>query len=126
MSQNHKFIHSYFNVLDEETMQKKALPAINEGVISTISNTSRIYAANEVAEISKLLGKPLTDAKALGLIKNLLLDKVHSHMAKTMDLDELAENQPVMEPPTNPGNFIIYLSFTCISLKVLYDVGVQS
>ncbi|XP_012562162.1 uncharacterized protein LOC100198647 isoform X5 [Hydra vulgaris] len=59
----------------------------------------RLHAANEVAEINKLLGKPLTDDRALGLIKNLLLDKVHSHLAKTMDLNdikdvaELAEQQ---------------------------------
>ncbi|XP_065644350.1 uncharacterized protein LOC100198647 isoform X14 [Hydra vulgaris] len=51
----------------------------------------RLHAANEVAEINKLLGKPLTDDRALGLIKNLLLDKVHSHLAKTMDLNDIKD-----------------------------------
>jgi len=42
-------------------------------------------AATEVAEINKLLGKPLTDEKALGFIKNLLLHQVHHDLAKSME-----------------------------------------
>ncbi|XP_057300850.1 uncharacterized protein LOC130635516 isoform X2 [Hydractinia symbiolongicarpus] len=68
---------------------------------SGASNLKRLYAANEVAEINKLLGKPLTDAKALGLIKNLLLDKVHNHLAKTMEM----ETMEVLQPPSNPAPF---------------------
>ena len=69
---------------------------------SGASNLRRIYAANEVAEINRLLGKPLTDAKALGLIKNLLLDRVHTHLAKTMETNQLPDSGQ-SETPGNNG-----------------------
>lgn len=42
-------------------------------------------ASQEVAEISRLIGKPLTDSHALSLLKNLLLDKIHSKLEESKD-----------------------------------------
>jgi len=71
--------------------EEKSKKSVENGQVgqSGASNLRRIYAANEVAEINRLLGKPLTDAKALGLIKNLLLDRVHTHLAKTMETNQI-------------------------------------
>ena len=40
-------------------------------------------ASEEVAEISKLLGKPLNDVKALSLLKDILLEKIHKNLEET-------------------------------------------
>ena len=42
-------------------------------------------ASQEVAEISRLIGKPLTDSHALAMLKSILLEKIHTKLEETKD-----------------------------------------
>ena len=121
-----------FSVLEDEEKQKKSTADGSVGQ-SGASNLRRIYAANEVAEINRLLGKPLTDAKALGLIKNLLLDRVHTHLAKTMETNQIPDSGQ-SETAGNNGkkkNFYYLLinfestRFRVKKIKSLISSGIQ-
>ena len=43
-------------------------------------------ASQEVAEISRLIGKPLTDSHALAMLKGILLEKIHTKLEETKDI----------------------------------------
>ena len=43
-------------------------------------------ASQEVAEISRLIGKPLTDSHALAMLKGILLEKIHAKLEDTKDI----------------------------------------
>ena len=43
-------------------------------------------ASQEVAEISRLIGKPLTDSHALAMLKGILLEKIHTKLEDTKDI----------------------------------------
>lgn len=143
---------------EEETKQKntqleKQKPTSSETSMSEVGQSGaangnnagnlklkRLKAANEVAEINKLLGKPLTDEKALSFIKTLLLHQVHSELAKTMDqkstdllssidntnsktnynnnIKSSTNLGPSSLPPTNPGNDVILKTknSNCVSI----------
>lgn len=43
-------------------------------------------ASQEVAEISRLIGRPLTDSHALSMLKGILLEKIHTKLEETKDM----------------------------------------
>ncbi len=69
-----------------DSMQSALLPeGSNESDNPSKTNDDITKASQEVAEISRLIGKPLTDSHALSMLKNILLEKIHTKLEETKD-----------------------------------------
>ena len=79
----------------DKTSESKSVTAIGQdqpssGLTGSDSkydgvNDDITKASQEVAEISRLIGKPLTDSHALAMLKSILLEKIHTKLEETKD-----------------------------------------
>ena len=63
-----------------------ALPQDQATAPADVVDEDITRASQEVAEISRLIGKPLTDSHALAMLKGILLEKIHTKLEDTKDI----------------------------------------
>ena len=74
-------VKSVTNVAPPTTQQQDQATASIDVADNDITKASQ-----EVAEISRLIGKPLTDSHALAMLKGILLEKIHTKLEDTKDM----------------------------------------
>ena len=82
---------SFFLSIWKEIEDKKKKTVDDKSV--DVSKKDWTHAVSEVAEINKLLGEPMTDEKALGFIKNLLMENHHQQQQQQQKQKQQQQQQ---------------------------------
>ena len=131
---------------DESPGDGKSNPATVQSTLvenqSATNESKLIYgddditkASQEVAEISRLIGKPLTDSHALAMLKSILLEKIHTKLEETKDTASAssksteegvnkfvaalaASKKKANEKEGNYVDYLLYLFQLCVGYKL--------